>query len=95
MTVKEKQDESLKGRFCMDRCKPRGTMEKDKSASPTVAMDSVFITATIEAAENHNVVVVDLPNAYLSADMEHEEEVLVVLRGPLAELMALTAPQVY
>ena len=51
MTVKEKRDESLKGRFCADSRKQRGTMEKDESTSPTVAMDSVFITAAMEAAE--------------------------------------------
>ena len=95
MTVKEKRDESLKGRFCTDGRKQRGTMEKDESALPTVAMDSVFITASMEAAEHRDVAVVDLPGAYLSADMDDEEEVLMVLRGPLAELMALTAPQVY
>ena len=70
-------------------------MEKDESASTTVAMDSVFITASMEAAEGRNVDVVDLPDVYLSADMDNEEEVLVVIRGPLAKLMALTAPQVY
>ena len=58
-------------------------------------MDSVFITASTKAAKNLNVVVIDLPSAYLSADMDDEEEVLMVLHGPLAELIPLAAPQVY
>ena len=48
----------------------------------------------MEAAGHHDVAVINLSGAYLSADMDDEEAVLV-LRGPLAELMALTEPQVY
>jgi hypothetical protein len=55
----------------------------------------VFITATIEAAENRRTAAVDLPGAYLSADMNNEEEVFMVMRGDLAEMMALAAPEVY
>ena len=39
--------------------------------------------------------VVDLPGAYLSADMDDEEEVTMMLLGLLADLMALPAPEVY
>ena len=64
-----------------------------KKTSP-VAMDSVFITTSIEATKNRNVVVVTLPGAYLSAAIDDKEEVIMVLHGPLTEIMALTAPQV-
>jgi hypothetical protein len=37
--------------------------------------------------------VVDIPGAYLSADMD--EEVIMLLRGRLAELMVKTAPNIY
>ena len=39
--------------------------------------------------------VVDLPGAYLSASMDNKEEVIMVLRGDLAELMALAALEGY
>ena len=51
MTMKEKHDESLKGRFCADRQKQRGTMEKDKPASSSMALDLVSITAVIKAVQ--------------------------------------------
>jgi hypothetical protein len=95
MTVKHKHDDSLKGRLCADGRKQRGTMRKDDAASPTVCTDSVFITAAIEAAERRKVSVVDLPGAYLSANMDNKEEVLMVMRGRLAEMMAIAAPEVY
>ena len=69
-------------------------MRKNKSASPTVCTDSVFITAAVEAAERRRTAVVDFPGAYLSADMDDEEEVLMVLRGNLANMMALASPEV-
>ena len=69
-------------------------MDNDESASPTIGLDSVFITATTKAAEEGDVAVVDLPGAYLSTDMDNEEEVPMVLRAPLADLMALTTAKV-
>ena len=60
-----------------------------------MSTDSVFITAALESTERWRTCVVDLSGAYLSADMDDEEEVLVVLRGNLAELMALAVPEVY
>ena len=95
MTVKEKRYESLKGWSMADRHKQQGTMEKDKSVSPTVGLDSVFTTAIIESVEGRDVAVVDLHGAYLSANMNNDKEVCMVLRGPLANLMALTTPKVY
>ena len=56
-------------------------------------MDFVFIMASIEATENRDVFLVDLPSVYLIADMGDEEEVLVVLGAPLTEIMVLTAPK--
>ena len=70
-------------------------MRKDESVSPTVCTDSVFITAALEAAKRRRAAVVDLPGAYLSANMDDEEEVLIVLCGNLANMMALAAPEVY
>ena len=70
-------------------------MRKDESASPTVCTDSVFIAAAAEAAEQRHTPVVYLPGAYLSADMDDEEEVLMVLCGNLANIMALASPEVY
>jgi hypothetical protein len=55
-----------------------------------VALESVLITATIDAHEGRKVAIVDVPEAYLTADMD--KEVFMCLRGRLAELMVNTAP---
>ena len=95
MHVKHKRGNSKKARLCADGRKQRLMMRKDESASPTVCTNSVFITAAVEAAERRRTAVVDLPGAYLSTDMDGEEEVLMVLRGDLAYMMALAAREVY
>ena len=54
----------------MDGRKQWKELGKDEAASPTVMVDSVLITAAIEASENWDVAAIDLPEAYLHADMD-------------------------
>ena len=67
--------------------------EKEAIASPTVATESVLLTATIEAAENRDVAVVDIPGAFLQANID--EDVWMALDGTLAELMCKVSPKLY
>jgi hypothetical protein len=53
----------------------------------------VLITSTIDAFEGRSFAIVDVPGAFLTADMD--EEVYMCLRGRLAELMINTAPDIY
>lgn len=99
-TVRQKvrnDPDSLKGRQCVNGSKQRGTIPAEETASPTVNMNSVILTAAVEAHEERDVAVCDLPGAYLSVDMDEmgEEHVHMILRGRMAELMAMTAPAVY
>jgi hypothetical protein len=91
--LKEKRDGSIKGRACANGRKQREGSTKSDATSPTVALESVLITATIDAFEKREVAIVDVPGAYLMADMD--EEVFMCLRGRLAELMVKTAPEIY
>ena len=50
-------------------------------------------TATIDALEEVDVAVVDIPGAYLSADVDNK--VHVVFRVKLAELMVAADPALY
>jgi hypothetical protein len=93
MFLKEKRDGTIKGRTCADGRKERETAEPGVATSPNVSLESVIITSTIEAYEGREVAVVNIPGAYLSADMD--EELIMLLRGILAELMVKTAPNIY
>jgi len=49
--LKEKQDGKIKARSCANGSVQREHVAKEDAAAPTVALESVFVTATIEAKE--------------------------------------------
>ena len=49
--LKEKRDGSLKGRACADGKKQHGYIPKEDTASPTVSLEAVFLTAKNDAEE--------------------------------------------
>ena len=51
MFLKEKRDGKIKGRTCADGRKQRETSEKQDVTSPTVALESVLLTSTVDAYE--------------------------------------------
>jgi Reverse transcriptase (RNA-dependent DNA polymerase) len=95
MFVKEKRNGVIKGCGCADSRKQRAYMTKEESSSPTVTTESVFITATIDAYERRDVATVDLPGAFMQADMD--DVVYMRLEGIMVKLLlkidkALYAP---
>jgi hypothetical protein len=66
---------------------------KSDATSPTVALESVLITATIDDFEKREVAIIDVPGVYLTADMD--KEVCMCLRCKLVELMVKMAPKIY
>ncbi|KAL7461201.1 hypothetical protein ACHAXS_001624, partial [Conticribra weissflogii] len=93
MFLKEKRDQTVRGRMVADGRKQRESAVKGEAASPTVCVESIFITAAIEAKERRDVATIDLPSAYLHA--ENDETTHMELKGRLAELMAQVDPTVY
>jgi hypothetical protein len=93
MFLKEKRDGTIKGRACADGRKQRETAVPGAATFPTVAVESVMITATIDAHKGRDVAVVDVPGAFLSLGMD--EYVLMTIKGRLAELMVKAAPNMY
>ena len=94
MFLKEKRDSLVKAHMCADGHKQKdGTWSKQDTTSPTVATESVFITAVIDAHKGCNVVCFDIPGAFLHADVN--KDITMVLKGRLAELMVQVAPNLY
>eukprot|EP00956_Cyclotella_meneghiniana_P028301 scaffold65295_cov71-Cyclotella_meneghiniana.AAC.14 len=89
----EKRCGRVKTRACVNGNPQREYIPKENAASPTVMNDSVMITSAIDAHENRHVVTLDIPGAFLHADLD--EEVIMLLRGQLAELMVKIDPQLY
>jgi hypothetical protein len=91
MFLKEKRDSLVKARMCADGRKQKdGTWSKQDTTLPTVAMESVFITAVIDAHEGRDVACFDIPGAFLHTDVD--EDITMVLKGRLAELTVQVVP---
>ena len=91
--LKEKKSGSIKARSCANGSKQREHIAKEEAAAPTVALESVFITSTIDAKESRKVVTIDIPGAFLHA--HNEDYVIMKMVGTLAELMVKTNPKLY
>ena len=74
----------------MNGRKQREKIEPKDATSPTVSIEAVMLAATIDKLEGRDVEVVDIPGAYLSTDLD--DEVHVVFRGTLSEMMVMAYP---
>ena len=93
MFQKEKRGGKIKVRACVNRAPQIAYIRKEDASSPTVANESVFITSVIAADEKRFLRCYDLPGEFLHT--ECDENVLMLLRGELAEMMVHIEPQIY
>jgi hypothetical protein len=71
----------------------RDYIPKETAVSPTVMNDSVMLTSAIDTHKGRKVVTCDIPGAFLHTDLD--EEVIMLLRGQLADLMVQIDPELY
>lgn len=93
MFLKQKRDGRLKGRGCADGRKQRAHTSKEEVSSPTVAVESVMLSCIIDSKERRDVAIADIPGAFLHADID--EDIIMKLRGTMAELMVQVSPEFY
>ena len=63
--LKKNHNGCKKGCSCVDGKKKWETIKKEYTASPTVAIESVFITATVDTHEGWGVAIFGIPGAYI------------------------------
>lgn len=93
MFLKKKRNGVIKGRGCADGRKQRVHTSKEEASSPTVAIEAVMLSCVIDALENRDVATVDIPGAFMQADMD--EVVHMKLEGKMAELLVRIDPKLY
>ena len=93
MFHKEKQNGIIKSQGCADGRKQRKDTTKAEARSPTVAIESVMLSCVIDAHERRNICTVDLPGAFMQADME--DRVQMKLEGKMAKLLVSIDPKLY
>ena len=91
--LKEKRNGTVKAQSCANGSVQRDHVAKGEAASPTVALELVFVSAAIDAKENREVVTIDIPGAFLHAI--NDNYVVMRMDGRIAKLMAKTDPKLY
>ncbi len=91
--LKKKQDGNVKARSCANGSAQKEHVAKEEAAAPTVALESICVTATIDAKEKQKAVTIDIPGAVLHVD--NEDYMIMKMNGSLAELLVKTDPKIY
>jgi len=99
MFLTMKRDGSIKGRMVYNG-KPTGVwMSREESTSPTAALESIMLTAIIDAKERRDVMTADIPNAFIQAPMPEKDGddkcIIMKITGVLVFLLVSMAPETY
>jgi hypothetical protein len=90
--LKEKRTGDIKGRACINGALQRTYIPKEDAALPTVLTESTFVTVTVAASEKRKVRYYDVPSAFVNTEID--EDVIMVLKGDLADMMVQIAPEI-
>jgi hypothetical protein len=96
--VEQKRDEKIKARKVIGGNKQYYYISKEDGSSPMESAEAVMLTCIIDAAEDRDIAVVDIPNAFAQTVVSEEDAehcVIVRIRGPLVDILVLIAPDVY
>ena len=77
----------------MDGRKQRAYIAKEESTAPTVSTEAVFLAAVIDALEGREVVVLDVPGAFVQADID--ELVHVRFTGEMVNMLLQIDSEMY
>ena len=93
MFLTKKRCGRIKARGCADGRKQRETTNKEDASAPTVSIEAVMLSAVIDAMEERDVATVDIPGAFMQADID--EVVHVKFEGEIAEMLVKLDPKLY
>jgi hypothetical protein len=98
--VEQKRDGLIKARKVIGGNKQQDYITKEDVSSPTVTAEAVMLTCVIDAQEDRDIAVVDIPNAFVQTvvneeDAVHRVIVRISIRGPLVDILVSIVPDVY
>ncbi len=99
MFLGEKRCGTVKGRMVYNGKPTREWLSREDSASPTAALESIMLTAVIDAHEERNVMTCDIPSAFIQALMpevkDGDERVMMKITGVLVDMLVELNPELY
>ena len=86
--IAEKRSGDIKGRTCADGSKQRRYLRADETvASPTVSLEALLCSLIIDAHEERDVAIFDVPGAYLHAEVPEDKMIHMKLRDDFVDIM--------
>jgi hypothetical protein len=96
MFLKQEREGKIKGRIVTGGNNQQDYISKEDASSPTVDMESVVLSCIIDAEEERDVAVVDIPNAFVQTRVENKKDMaLINIRGIIVDILVEIAPDVY
>ena len=75
MLLSEKHDGTVKGRYVYKGNDTSDWLTCEETASPIASLEGILTTCVIEAHEEHDILTVDIPNAFIQTHMPDVGEV--------------------
>jgi hypothetical protein len=86
--LEQKWDGKIKGRTVDGGNNQRDYIFKEDASSPTVATESMLLSCNLDAEEERDVAVVDIPNAVVHTRVENKKDMAFIkIRGILVDIL--------
>ena len=78
------------------RNKQQDYISKEDASLPTVTTEAILLLCIINAKEERDVTIINIPNAFIQTWVEDEEDMAIIkIRGVLVDILIQIAPDVY
>ena len=100
MLLSEKKNGLIKGPMVYNGNPTHEWLSREDTTSPTVLLESIFLTMVIDAKEGNDVfTAVNVPNAFIQANMPEtkpgQEQVIMKNTGVSVDLLVMLAAKTY
>jgi hypothetical protein len=86
--IKKKRCEKIKGRTCTNGSKQKKYLKHGETMLlPMVSNEALLGTLVIDALEERDIAIFDVPGAYLQAEMPKEKNMLMKFRDKFVDIM--------
>ena len=77
--IKQKHTGLIKGRMCANGAPHQKFVPREEARPPTLYLEALIMSLTIDAHERRKVTVFDVPGEYLQTDLPNDKFVLMML----------------
>ena len=98
MLLTRKKSGDVKGRLVYNGKGTRSWVSREDKSSPTVLNEYLMLTCAVDAYEMRDVMTMDIPNAYIQAEvpkMKKGERIVMKVRGELIDWLCQIDPSGY